>query len=117
MTFAIAFPHIDPILLQVGPFAIRWYALAYIAGLLGGMYYMQALSRQQPVLIKEIDIYDFLLWGTLGVIIGGRLGFVIFLSTVLFSRSSLGYISSLARRHVIPWRIAWCDRGGNFIRL
>ena len=78
MTFAIAFPHIDPILLQVGPFAIRWYALAYIAGLLGGMYYMQALSRQQPVLIKEIDIYDFLMWGTLGVIIGGRLGFVIF---------------------------------------
>ena len=78
MTFAIAFPNIDPVLVQIGSFAIRWYALAYIAGLLGGMYYMQALSRQQPVMIQENDIYDFLLWGTLGVILGGRLGFVIF---------------------------------------
>jgi phosphatidylglycerol:prolipoprotein diacylglycerol transferase len=84
MTFAIAFPHIDPIMLQIGPFAIRWYALAYISGLLGGTYYMQALSRQQPVSIKEIDISDFLLWGTLGVIIGGRLGFVVFYRPLYF---------------------------------
>jgi len=84
MTLAIALPYIDPIMLQIGPFSIRWYALAYIIGLLGGMYYMQTLSRQQPVSIKEIDISDFLLWGTLGVIIGGRLGFVIFYRPLYF---------------------------------
>ena len=85
MTFTIAFPNIDPILIQIGPFAIRWYALAYIAGLLGGMYYMQALSRQKPVMIRENDIYDFLLWATLGVILGGRLGFVILYRPLYFS--------------------------------
>ncbi|MEQ8193628.1 MAG: prolipoprotein diacylglyceryl transferase, partial [Rhodospirillales bacterium] len=45
MTFAIAFPNIDPVLIEIGPFVVRWYALACIAGLLGGMYYMQALAR------------------------------------------------------------------------
>jgi len=89
MSLAIAFPQIDPVLIQIGPFAIRWYALAYIAGLLGGMYYMQVLSRQLPVMVKEIEIYDFLLWGTLGVIIGGRLGFVIFYRPLFFLENPL----------------------------
>ncbi len=84
MTFAIAFPNIDPVLVQVGPFAIRWYSLAYIVGLLGGMYYMQALARQKPVMVLENDISDFLMWGTLGVILGGRLGFVIFYRPLYF---------------------------------
>ncbi|MEX2452102.1 MAG: prolipoprotein diacylglyceryl transferase [Rhodospirillales bacterium] len=84
MTFAIAFPNIDPVLIEIGPFVIRWYALAYIAGLLGGMYYMRALARQHPPMIGENDIMDFLVWATLGIIIGGRLGFVVFYQPLYF---------------------------------
>jgi len=78
------FPEIDPVLIQIGPFAIRWYALAYIAGLLLGWRYMIALAENEklwsgrpgPATRAQID--DLLLWAALGVILGGRLGYVLF---------------------------------------
>ena len=52
MLFAILYPHLDPVLLQIGPFAIRWYALAYIAGLFGGIWYARWMVKHPPALMK-----------------------------------------------------------------
>ena len=78
------FPDFDPVLFQIGPFAIRWYALAYVAGILVGWRYAVAMVRDAslwahrapPVTPDQID--DLILWVTLGVIVGGRLGHVVF---------------------------------------
>lgn len=78
MLFALSFPAIDPVLVSIGPFVVRWYALAYIAGLVFGWRYMRALSAKPPVAAAPEDVDDFLLWATLGVILGGRLGYVLF---------------------------------------
>ncbi len=78
MTFVIPYPMIDPVLLQFGPVAIRWYSLAYIAGLLLAWRYMRALAKHPPQPASAADLDDFLVWATLGVIFGGRLGYVIF---------------------------------------
>ena len=75
---AIAFPMIDPVLVEIGPVIIRWYALAYIAGLVLGWRYMIWLAGQAGALIKPEDADDFLVWAVLGVILGGRLGYVLF---------------------------------------
>lgn len=75
---AIAFPMIDPVLFEIGPVAIRWYALAYITGLVLGWRYMIWLARQPGSLIKATDADDFLTWATFAVILGGRLGYVLF---------------------------------------
>jgi len=75
---AIAFPMIDPVLVEIGPVVIRWYALAYIAGLVLGWRYMIWLARQAGSWIKPEDADDFLVWAVLGVILGGRLGYVLF---------------------------------------
>ncbi len=72
------FPEFDPVLLQIGPFAIRWYALAYIFGLVGAWRYGIWLARRAPNLVTAEHIDDFLVWATLGVIFGGRLGYVFF---------------------------------------
>lgn len=75
--FAIAFPIIDPVAISIGPFAIRWYALAYIAGLmLGWRYCRRIAAKGGPVTPEAFD--DFLTWATLGVILGGRFGYVLF---------------------------------------
>ena len=86
---AIIFPEIDPVLLQIGPFALRWYALAYIAGLTLGWLYCARLAEAtvfwggaSPV--KRQDIDDLLLWVALGVILGGRLGYVAFYNPTYF---------------------------------
>jgi len=74
----IPYPQIDPILMQIGPFAIRWYALAYIAGLVIGWQVMRRVCRQPPRILSPAKIDDFLLWAALGVILGGRIGYVLF---------------------------------------
>lgn len=78
MTFALPFPNIDPILISFGPFAIRWYALAYIGGLLLGWKYLVWYSSRSPFAMEKKDADDFMVWVTLGVILGGRLGYVAF---------------------------------------
>ena len=64
--FAIAFPNIDPILIQIGPVAVRWYALAYIAGLFGGLFYMRRLVKSPPALMTPQHVDDFFLWALIG---------------------------------------------------
>ena len=78
MLYALPFPAIDPVLFEIGPFAIRWYALSYIVGLLLAWRYCRALSKRPPNALDPEAFDDFLLWATLGVVLGGRLGYVIF---------------------------------------
>lgn len=78
MTLALAYPHIDPIAIQLGPIVIRWYAIAYITGLMGGWWYIKALVKRPPHAMRELDVDDFLVWATVGVVLGGRLGYVLF---------------------------------------
>ena len=72
------FPEIDPIIFEIGPLAIRWYSLAYIVGLVGGWLYMKRLAVRKPAVCDGDAVDDFLFWATIGVVLGGRLGIVLF---------------------------------------
>ena len=85
----IPFPAIDPVLIAIGPFAIRWYALAYIAGLLIGWRYCVAIARRPPHVIDPPLLDDFLVWVTLGVVLGGRIGYVLFYNLPYYSGNPL----------------------------
>jgi phosphatidylglycerol:prolipoprotein diacylglycerol transferase len=74
----LLFPNFSPVLVQLGPFSIRWYALAYITGLVLGWRLLRRLVQLAPVVATPIQADDFLTWATLGVVLGGRLGFVLF---------------------------------------
>lgn len=81
--YALPFPAIDPVLVSVGPFSLRWYALAYIAGILLGWWYALRLignaalwPKPAPLIKQHAD--DFIIWLTLGIVLGGRLGYVLF---------------------------------------
>lgn len=78
---ALIFPDIDPVALSVGPLQIRWYALAYLAGILGGWKYAMWLGRQDEAIGRRPNAQDadnILPWIVLGIILGGRLGYVLF---------------------------------------
>jgi phosphatidylglycerol:prolipoprotein diacylglycerol transferase len=89
LSLALAYPHIDPIALQIGPIAIRWYAIAYIAGLMGGWWYVKWLIRRPPHAMRELDVDDFLVWATVGVVLGGRLGYVLFYKPLYYLANPL----------------------------
>ncbi len=74
----IAFPAIDPVALAIGPFQLRWYALAYIAGITLGWWLARRLSALPPAAATKEQVDDAVTWITLGIILGGRLGYVLF---------------------------------------
>ena len=87
----IAFPDFNPIAFALGPFKIRWYALAYIGGIVLGWIYARALLKSPklwrgppPMTLTQID--DFILWVTIGIILGGRTGYVLFYNPAFFLR-------------------------------
>ena len=73
----MTFPEIDPIALQIGPIAIRWYALSYIVGILLAWRYCIWLSRKPPQRVTRKQLDDLLFWAILAIIVGGRLGQVL----------------------------------------
>ncbi|HJS87206.1 MAG TPA: prolipoprotein diacylglyceryl transferase [Acetobacteraceae bacterium] len=84
MNAPLVFPQFDPVALQLGPFAIRWYALAYITALLLGWRLARRLVTRAPRVATPEQTDDFLTWATLGVILGGRLGYVLFYQPGLY---------------------------------
>src|ERR1700692_3288977 len=85
----IAFPVFNPIAISIGPIAIRWYALAYIGGIVLGWIYARALSKTDklwglPAPISLLQLDDFILWVTVGIILGGRTGYVLFYNLPFF---------------------------------
>ena len=90
----IPYPHFDPVLVHIGPLAIRWYALAYIFGILIGWVYARAIIRKDrlwggPAPMSLVQFDDFLLWVTLGIILGGRIGYVLFYNLPHFAAHPL----------------------------
>lgn len=85
----IAFPVFDPVAISIGPIAIRWYALAYIGGIVLGWIYARSLVKKErlwggPVPITLVQLDDFILWVTIGIILGGRTGYVLFYNPAYF---------------------------------
>ncbi len=104
MILAIAFPNIDPVAIEIGPLAIRWYALAYVSGLILGWLHVRALARQKPAIMTARDADDLLLWVTLGVVLGGRVGYVLFYKS--------GYYASHLDEIFAVWRGGMSFHGG-----
>jgi phosphatidylglycerol---prolipoprotein diacylglyceryl transferase len=85
----IAFPVFDPVAISIGPIAIRWYALAYIGGIVLGWIYARSLVKKErlwggPAPITLVQLDDFILWVTIGIIVGGRTGYVLFYNPAYF---------------------------------
>jgi len=85
----IAFPVFDPVAIAIGPVVIRWYALSYIGGIVLGWIYARALVKNEklwggPAAMTLPQLDDFILWVTVGIILGGRTGYVLFYNLPFF---------------------------------
>jgi phosphatidylglycerol---prolipoprotein diacylglyceryl transferase len=69
---------LDPVIFSIGSFDLRWYALAYIVGLVVGWRWGMRLAAKSPQAIQPDHVDRFLNWAVIGVIVGGRLGVVLF---------------------------------------
>ncbi|WP_189637281.1 MULTISPECIES: prolipoprotein diacylglyceryl transferase [unclassified Rhizobium] len=78
------FPEIDPIAFSLGPLSIHWYGLAYVAGIMLGWYYARQLAGNDKLWpadaspITKVQLDDFIIWVALGIVLGGRIGYILF---------------------------------------
>ncbi|APG29019.1 prolipoprotein diacylglyceryl transferase [Syntrophotalea acetylenivorans] len=74
----MTYPQIDPVIFQIGPLAIRWYGLMYLLGFVAAYYLIRHLCRWRRLPLEDAGVSDLLFYCVLGVILGGRLGYVLF---------------------------------------
>lgn len=126
----LAYPDIDPIAFAIGPLAVRWYGLAYVAGFVGAALILRWLARRWDLGLSDDDVLSIVLAAVIGVIVGGRLGYVLFYGSGFYASRPLdvfalwdggmsfhgGLIGILVAGWVVSRRlgIAWltlCDLG------
>jgi phosphatidylglycerol:prolipoprotein diacylglycerol transferase len=80
----LPFPNIDPVAIQIGPLAIKWYGISYVVGILLGWLYARKIvttprlwANDKPVM-TALDLDDFVFWAAIGIVVGGRLGYILF---------------------------------------
>ncbi len=99
MFFVIPYPVIDPVLVDVGPFPIRWYALAYVAGIVLGWFYMKRLCAADRLWggvphPTPVSVDDLVVYVALGIVLGGRLGYVLFYNFPYFAAHPLEIVAA-----------------------
>lgn len=73
----ITLPNFDPVIFSIGPLAVRWYSLAYILGIVFTFLLLKNFNKKNPIM-SEKALDDWIIWAVLGVILGGRTGYVLF---------------------------------------
>lgn len=87
---AMPFPNIDPIAFSVGPLDVRWYGIGYVVSILLGWWYARKIASTPRLWANDtpamtnIDLDDFLLWAAIGIVVGGRIGFILFYDLPLY---------------------------------
>lgn len=91
----LPFPDIDPVAFALGPFVLRWYALAYLAGVGLGLLYGMSLTARASLWpnnkppFTSAELVDFAFWAVIGIILGGRMGYVVFYNPIYFAQNPL----------------------------
>lgn len=97
---------LDPVLLQLGPFALRWYSMAYLTGIVLGWLYLIRLTRDEDSPLGRNDADELITWATIGIIAGGRLAYVLFYEPTAYLADPLSIFAL--------WRGGMSFHGGAF---
>jgi phosphatidylglycerol---prolipoprotein diacylglyceryl transferase len=95
---AIAFPSIDPVIVELGPLSLHWYGLGYVAGIMFAWWYSKRLVgnmrlwRDNVPPMEALDLDDFVLWAALGIVLGGRIGHIFFYDFAKYAADPLSVV-------------------------
>ncbi len=85
----LTYPNIDPVAISLGPVKVHWYGLMYLVGFLAFWWLGKIRARQAHVVVKPEQVGDMLFYAVLGVVLGGRIGYVIFYNFPQFLQDPL----------------------------
>jgi len=93
MILQLPYPHIDPVFLRIGPVQLRWYGLMYMLSFIIGYFVLKHYAKIRKLGLSTDDLYDLLFYLILGVMIGGRLGYVIFYDLPSYLRDPVSILA------------------------
>jgi len=85
----IPYPHIDPVIVKLGRFEIRWYGMMYVLGFIAAFFIIGYLAAKKKVRLTGDDLWDYIFYLMLGVLVGGRLGYCLFYAPVYYFHAPL----------------------------
>src|SRR5499426_626883 len=88
----IPYPNIDPVFLRIGPVQLRWYGLMYMLSFIIGYFVLRRYAKFRGLALSSDDLYDLLFYLILGVMVGGRLGYVLFYDLNSYIRDPLSIL-------------------------
>lgn len=103
----IPYPQIDPEIIRIGPFAVRWYGLMYLLGFLAAYWLIPRQKKAVEIGLKGETLQDLIFWLALGVILGGRLGYILF-----YQYGDLGYYLKNPLEIIAIWHGGMSFHGG-----
>ena len=89
MIFEIPYPRIDPVFLRIGPVQLRWYGLMYMLSFIISYFVLKRFAKFRKLNLSTDDLYDLLFYLIIGVMVGGRLGYVLFYDLPSYMRDPL----------------------------
>lgn len=89
----LPYPNISPVIVQVGPLALRWYGLMYLIGLTGAYFLIRKRVEEQQLGLTADQVYDMVIYAALGVFLGGRLGYVLFYNLSYYLQNPLKIVA------------------------
>lgn len=95
----LPFPEIDPVLISIGPLAIHWYGLGYVVGILFAWWYGKRLLANERLWLpggapmRPDDLDDFIVWAAAGVVLGGRIGYILFYDFARYIENPLAILA------------------------
>ena len=87
------FPSIDPVFLSIGPLQFRWYGLMYVLSFIATYYILRAESHRKKLSLSSNDIADLVFYGAVGVVLGGRVGYIIFYNLDFYLANPLRFFA------------------------
>ncbi len=93
MIFQIPYPRIDPVFLRIGPVQLRWYGLMYMLSFIISYFVLRRFAKNRKLNLSTDDLYDLLFYLIIGVMVGGRLGYVLFYDLPSYMRDPLSIFS------------------------
>lgn len=89
----LTYPNIDPVIIAIGPLAIRWYSLAYIAGVLSGWWLLGRVDRRaKRAVMTDALREDIVVYAIVGIILGGRIGYILFYNFSFFIENPMAML-------------------------
>lgn len=85
----LAYPDISPIIFEIGPFGLRWYSMAYLIGILAGWWLVALRNKKYNLSLTKQNMEDIAFYMTLGIILGGRIGYILFYGREHFLQNPL----------------------------